>query len=156
MNEDKIRALVREEIGKAFTLLARTAEDSERSYWYESGADMKCEALGAIRDVADKVATEASPTPDPLDGLMAQVLDTLPEKVSPAQLSGRLSVNPFAPKRTAQQWADEIRGVILRAEADGYTVWFDFGIGGLATEMSMNIGTEDSPANEDPTVWGPK
>lgn len=170
MNEDKIRALVREEIGKAFTLLATAAQNWERSYAYESGADMKREALETIRGVANTAATEIvhercpgcghvqhtgwcdcgcldnRPTPDPLDGLslMAQILDTLPAEVSPVQLSGRLSVsdpepvNPFAPRLTAQQWADEIRGVILRAKADGHDVWMS-GYTELG-EGELNVG----------------
>ncbi len=63
-------------------------------------------------------------------------------------------VNPFAPKRTAQQWADDIEALIERAKEDGYQLYDSRKYSDSSTVLK--IGTQDSPPDDDPIVWDEK
>jgi hypothetical protein len=61
-------------------------------------------------------------------------------------------VNPFAPKRTPQEWADAIKALIAEADADGSELWVEY-VGGAPR---IRIGPPDSTGADDPIIWGSK
>jgi hypothetical protein len=65
-------------------------------------------------------------------------------------------VNPFAPRRTPQEWADAIKALIAEADADGARLWVDvadyFGPGPY-----VRIGSPGNPMWENDTIlWEQK
>lgn len=135
---------VRAEIVAAFGELAASAG------WYTSGfGDLTESAAHLLKDAAEMTARNlAEPEPeDSLTGLMTSVMSS--PYVSPVQLSGRLSVsdpepepvNPFAPKRTADQWAVILRSTIDAAEKDGHDVWIKNDCCGCS-RMTLEVGSE--------------
>jgi hypothetical protein len=102
---------VRAEIGKAFRSMAVDAG------LYEGGADeLTTTAADVVKDVAETVARWMTPAePEP--------------------------VNPFAPKRTADQWAVILRSTIDAAEKDGHDVWINNDCCGCS-RMTLEVGSE--------------
>jgi len=120
VTEEETRALVQEEIRFAFAKLVELADGKESGMWYSSGYDAEQAACRMIRDVANAVVQELTPTePEP--------------------------ANPFAPKYTAQEWADRIRAVASEAEADGYAVWIDNACCGCS-KMTLQVGEGNESA----------
>lgn len=125
MNEKETRALVREEIREAFKSMATDAG------FYSGGAyEVTVGAASVVQDVAETVVRSLTPPePEP--------------------------VNPFAPKRSAEQWADRIRELIRQADADGAELWVDVEYYG-GPGPKIRIGPPDSTGSDDPIVWGEK
>jgi hypothetical protein len=123
--EQQIRTVIRAEIVSAFGKLAASAG------WYTSGFGELTESAAHLLKDAVEMATR----------------ELIPAEPEP--------VNPFSPKRAADQWAVILRAAIDAAEADGWTVWIDtedyFGPGPF-----VRIGPPDSTGADDPIIWGSK
>ncbi len=124
MNEEQVRALVRKEIMEAFASAALMADTWHCGYGV---GELESAAGRVVESVAEKVAEELKP-------------------VEPAQ-----PVNPFAPKRTAQQWTDAIRELIRQAKDDGCVVWFDRDP--ISERICLRTCTETSDGHNDTIVW---
>jgi hypothetical protein len=113
---------VRAEIVSAFEKLAASAG------WYTSGFGELTESAAHLLKDAVEMATR----------------ELIPAEPEP--------VNPFAPKRTPQEWADAIKALIAEAGADGSELWVDH-VGGAPL---IRIGPPDSTGADDPIIWGMK
>lgn len=124
MDEEQIRALIREEVAKAFGVLRESAD------WYTNGYGEITEATArVIWDVAERTLSDlTSKAPEP--------------------------ANPFAPKYTSEQWAEAIRALIKEAKTDGYDVWVDvedyFGPGPF---VRISSSEKESGWENDPILW---
>lgn len=128
MDEEQARAMIREEIRAAFQLL----EDAAREKWcYTISDSVEEHCSEMIRASAESVVRSLWPS-----------AEREPEPV-----------NPFAPKRTPEQWAEALRSLIREAHEDGSHVWVDVEYyDGYAPKV--RIGPPTSPGDEDPVVWG--
>lgn len=155
MNEEETRALVREEIRSALVQLRDDA------HWFTGDGDLHDSAAYVLRESLDRTIREltpAEPEPEPCkhayatNGKGASICQLCDERLP----SATELVNPFAPKHTAQEWAEKIRPVIQRAKDDGYDLWFDtvdyFGPG-PCLRVSPRDGSPDW--ENDPIVWEP-
>lgn len=119
----QVEALIRKRVRESFVELAKAAD------WYTNGYDDATHSVAyVLKDMAERVFQGMTPAePEP--------------------------VNPFAPKRTPQEWADAIKALIAEAGADGSELWVDVehyaGPGPY-----IRIGPPDSPGCTDPIIWG--
>lgn len=118
MNEEKVSALARAEIRVAFEAASRRAD------WYTSGySDTTTSAAYLVKNVADSVVQDLEPKTEP---------------EPPA--------DPFAPQRTAAEWAADVASLLEMAQSDGHIVWFSYRSGGT----QLRVGSDDTA----PVVWG--
>lgn len=150
MDEAEVQALIRSELRILVGSMAEAAD------WYTASYDNHTEsAARLVKDVAGRMASDLEAEPDPLDGLAARVMAIDPAEFSSVQLSGRLSVsdpepvNPFAPKRTPQQWADAIKSLIAEAKSDGTKVWFGGHSESGYLALVIGSGADASPVFEE-------
>lgn len=126
MNKEEIRAMVREEINAAFEKINAAFQASEEAIGWRTYSEDDATSSAAY------VVREA----------MRAALSSL-EPEAPTE-----PVNPFAPQRTAQQWAEDIRTLIEQAQNDGHEVWFD------STDPDPNVCLRVGPDDTAPYIWG--
>ncbi len=161
MNKEQVRAIMREEIVKAFDGLARSAEGSELGYYGPEG-----DALRMIRDEARLVAARFTPEPqDPFAALCGRcggtavdpehsgsesygdgTLRQVPEQCAGCQ--GSEPQDPFTvPASAAKEWAAKIRAAIEQAEDAGMAVYI------TSEGDGIYCGPKGSPGRDHVMVW---
>jgi hypothetical protein len=127
--EQQIRTVIRAEIVSAFGKLAASAG------WYTSGfGELTESAAHMLKDAVEMATRElipAEPEPEPESCTQHEYRYFGPHSGSRCVSCNKpmlgqtepVPVNPFAPKRTADQWAVILRSTIDAAEKDGHEVW---------------------------------
>lgn len=155
MKKEQTRALIQEEIRLALGVVREEADERWRGFYTDSAESA---AAAVLRDVLDAVLGGAGPVgsdqsrggvhevPSPVRGHGKGNCDRCEGRHT---FVGETEDDPFAPE-SADHYATEIRNLISKAEADGYTVW----LGGHCegTGHSLNVGYK-STGTTAPCVW---
>lgn len=141
VNKEGIRTLIRGEISAAFALMSADADTWHNGY---GSGDLESSAARVLIDVADRVVqgfAQVEHEPEPGDESETRALIE----------AACVPVNPFAPQRSASQWADDIRALIEQAQNDGHEVWIDSADGDPNINiLSLRVGSDDTA----PYIWG--
>lgn len=147
--EDRIRALIQEEIRLAFGVVKDEANEMWRSAYTDSAESA---AAAVLRDVMDSVLGKPTgPVPISPDAWCTECPHRYGDHRCEERHTfvGKTEDDPFALK-SADHYATEIRNLISRAEADGHPVWLGSHCEG--TGHSLNVGNK-STGTAAPCVW---